>query len=162
MPGFLRLVTICFSIALFFVGCREEKRAGEVPTVSLSTYSGETFTISPRDQKVSLIVFWATWCRPCLMEIPTLVRLQDKYRDRNFRVISINIDDPEGSKTRAIIEHFGINYTVLSGSDEITHKFGGVYGIPTAFLIGHDGLIKDKIEGMAPEEMLDEKITAEL
>jgi len=148
--------------ASLLIGCSKEKRAGEVPSLSLPTSSGETFALSAQDKKVTLIVFWATWCRPCLMEIPGLVELQKRYGDRGFRVVGVNIDDPKGDKTRTIMEHFHINYPVLMGGDETGQRFGGIYGIPTAFLVGRDGLIKEKIEGMAPMEMLEEKILAQL
>lgn len=162
-PTSIRILAIpALVLAFLCFGCREEKRAGEVPSLSLKTYSGETFTVSPKDNKVTLIVFWATWCRPCLMEIPTLVQLQEKYRSRGFQVLGVNVDDAEGSKARPILERLGVNYPVVIGTDETVGKFGGIYGIPTSFIIGRDGLIKDKIEGMAPIEMLEGKILAEL
>ena len=96
------------------------------------------------------------------MEIPALIELQKRYGERGFRVVGINIDDAEGTKTRSIMKNFGVNYTVLMGGDETAARFGGVFGIPTSFLVGRDGLIKEKIQGMAPMEMLEEKIVAQL
>ena len=147
---------------LLLTGCHEEKRVGEVPLVSLKTYSGETYTVSPKDTLVTLIVFWATWCGPCKMEMPGLVALQTHYANRGFRVVGINIDDAEGNKARRIMEHFGINYPMLIGDEELTKKFGGLTGIPTAFIVGRDGILKDKIEGAAPEDLLESKIVAQL
>jgi thiol-disulfide isomerase/thioredoxin len=114
------------------------------------------------DQSVTLLVFWATWCRPCLMEVPTLVKLHDKYRDKNFRVVAINVDDQEGKKVKSIVKEFGITYPVLIGNDEVMHQFGGVEALPTSFLIGRDGRIREKLQGLYPEEHLDGLVAAAL
>ena len=160
--SFPSLAATTLIVGTLCLGCREEKRAGEAPFLSLKTYSGEILAISPKDNQVTLVVFWATWCRPCLMEIPTLVELQEKYRARGLRVVGVNVDDPEGGKVRPILEHFGVNYSVVISTDETVRKFGGIYGLPTSFIIGRNGLIKDKIEGLAPPEILEGKVLAEL
>jgi thiol-disulfide isomerase/thioredoxin len=142
----------------------EEKRpiSGKVPTVALKSYSGETFTLAGEDQEVTLLVFWATWCQPCLMEMPSLVKLHDKYRDRKFRVVSINVDDPEGKKVKSIARDFGINYPVLIGNEEIMKQFGGIVALPTSFLIGRDGRIREKLQGLYPEEQLEHLVVQAL
>ena len=133
-----------------------------MPDISLKTYSGGTYTASSEDTQVTLVVFWATWCRPCLMEIPALVQLQQKYQDRQFRVVGVNTDDPTGAKALPIMKMMGVNYQMVIGDDKIAGKFGGVWGLPTSFLVGRDGLIKEKFQGLWPVEVLDEKITAQL
>ena len=120
--------------------------------MALKNYSGETFTLAGEDKDVTLLVFWATWCRPCLMEMPSLVKLHDKYRDRKFRVVSINVDDHEGQKVKSISRDYGINYPVLIGNEEVMKQFGGVQALPTSFLIGRDGRIREKLQGLYPEE----------
>ena len=126
--------------------------------VSLKSYSGETFTMAGDDRDVTLLVFWATWCQPCLMEMPSLVKLQGKYKDRNFRVVSINVDDPEGKKVRSIARDYGINYHVLVGNEDIMKQFGGVQALPTSFLIGRDGRIREKLQGLYPEAHLEKMV----
>lgn len=147
---------------LLCLGCRDKAPQDVGPILSLSTYSGDMYTVSRKDEKVILIVFWATWCQPCLMEIPTLIELQRKYGSRGFQVVAVNVDDHEGSKARAIMERFGVNYPVVVGNEGTITRFGGLNGIPTSILIGRDGNIKDKIEGLAPPEILESKIVAEL
>ena len=148
--------------AFLFSGCHQEKRAGEVPLVALKTYSGETYTVSPKDTSVTLVVFWATWCGPCKMEMPILMALQDMYGKRGFRVVGINIDDPDGSKARPIMEYYHINYPMLIGDQETIKKFGGLNGIPTSFLVGRDGMLKKKTEGVAFGDQLEQEILAQL
>lgn len=140
---------------------KESQIRGGIPSLALKTYAGEPYPITAGDSLVTLLVFWATWCRPCIMEIPTLVVLQEKFRDRGFRVVGINIDDPGGGKALPIMSRFGVNYPMLVGNDETTRVFGGVNALPTSFLIGRDGKIKEKIQGLLPGYMMEEKVAAQ-
>ena len=148
---------------LLLAGCQDKQPiSGKAPAISLKTYAGETYTVAGGGKQATLLVFWATWCQPCLMEIPTLVKLHGKYRDKNFRVVSINVDDPEGQKVRSIATRFGITYPVLIGNEEVMKQFGGVQALPTSFLIGRDGRIRRKLQGLYPEEQLDRLVAAEV
>jgi thiol-disulfide isomerase/thioredoxin len=157
-----RLSGVLFGLVagtLLLSACGEKRPiSGKVPTVALKSYSGETFTLAGDDKDVTLLVFWATWCQPCLMEMPALVKLHGKYGDRNFRVVSINVDDPEGQKVKAISREYGINYPVLIGNEEVMKQFGGVTALPTSFLIGRDGRIREKLQGLRPEEELEHMV----
>ena len=96
------------------------------------------------------------------MEMPTLVKLHEKYHGRNFRVLAVNVDDPEGQKVKAILKEYGVTYPVLIGSEEIMKQFGGVVALPTGFLIGKDGHIREKFQGLQPEEELEHKVVLAL
>lgn len=153
--GFLAL----FSLLL---GCKESSRGitSQAPHLVLKDYGGETVRVDDYTNQVTLLVFWATWCAPCIMEIPALMKLHEKYRDSRFRVISINVDDPEGSKVRSIADQYGINYPLLVGNDDSMKRFGGINSLPTSFIIGTDGKIKEKLQGLYPESILEEKVLA--
>ena len=152
----LWVFTLLTATLFYLSGCQEKRPiTGKVPTVALKNFSGETFTLAGDDKEVTLLVFWATWCQPCLMEVPTLVKLHEKYKDRDFRVVSINVDDPEGQKVKSIVRDFGINYPVLIGNEDVMKQFGGVVALPTSFLIGRDGRIREKLQGLMPEEELE-------
>lgn len=141
-------------------GCGRESKgiSGQIPSLTLKTYQGENFTLEGQGKDATLLVFWATWCGPCMMEVPSLVELQEKYHGKNFRIVSINLDDPEGEKVKGIVAAYKINYTVLLGSDETSRQFGGVNALPTSFLVGRDGKIKEKVQGLLPEDELEDKI----
>lgn len=159
----LLALTILMVLPALLTSCQEKHPiSGKIPTVSLKSYSGETFTLAGDDKEVTLLVFWATWCQPCLMEVPTLVKLHDKYRDRKFRVVSINVDDPEGQKVKSIARDFGINYPVLIGNEEVMKQFGGITALPTSFLIGRDGRILEKVQGLYPEAHLEHLVVQAL
>jgi thiol-disulfide isomerase/thioredoxin len=154
VPGFILLAFL-----LAFTGCgQKEAVSGQIPTINFKTYTGESFTLAPEDKAVTLLVFWATWCQPCLMEMPALVKLHSNFKARNFRVISINVDDPDGQKVRAISREYGITYPVLVGNEGIMKQFGGIAALPTSFLIGKDGRIREKLQGLRSEQELEHKV----
>ena len=153
-----KLLFISF-IVFFAIGCgqKESGISGKAPKISLNDYSGALQDF-PYEKKVTLLVFWATWCQPCLMEIPALNRINTKYKEKNVNVVSINVDDPEGEKVAAISKTFKINYPVLVGDEELMKRFGGIVSLPTSFIIGPDGKIKEKMTGLYPEPILEEKL----
>jgi len=119
-------------------------------------------TISPKDNMVTLVVFWATWCIPCIEEIPQLKYFQKTYASQGFRVISINIDDPEGQTAPLMAQQFELNYPVLVDDGTAEEAFGGLRALPTSFLVGRDGQLKKRLEGLYPQEKLEGMIKAEL
>lgn len=153
-------LTLISVAAGLFAACGRDQGgiSAQIPNVTLKTYQGDSFTLVAEGKDATLLVFWATWCGPCLMEIPSLIQMHEKYRGRNFRVVAINIDDQEGEKVKSIASNYGINYPVLLGSDETAKQFGGIVALPTSFLVGRDGKIKEKVQGLLPEQELERKI----
>ena len=110
------------------------------PDFSLPDLSGHSLTLSSYRGKVVLLDFWATWCVPCREEIPHLVELQDKYRDRGLQIIGVSMDDgPE--PVRDFYRQFKMNYPVVMGDAKTGELYGGVLGLPIAFVVGRDGRI---------------------
>ncbi|MGC2182748.1 MAG: TlpA disulfide reductase family protein [Terriglobales bacterium] len=129
------------------------------PEFSLSTLAGEKLKLSDYRGKVVLLDFWATWCGPCREEIPHFVELQNQYRDQGFQIIGVSMDDsPE--PVRDFCRQFQINYPVVMGDAKTGELFGGVLGLPIAFLIGRDGRIYSKHIGATDIAVLHREITA--
>jgi thiol-disulfide isomerase/thioredoxin len=148
-------------LSVLSTGCGSDNRpiSGEIPSVTLEAFSGESFTLDPTSKEATLLVFWASWCMPCLMEIPALVSLHGKYKDRGFQVISINVDEPAAlPKAKRLAKEYGINYPSLVGNQETMRDFGGVNALPTSFLVRKDGRIREKLTGLRSEEELERKI----
>jgi cytochrome c biogenesis protein CcmG, thiol:disulfide interchange protein DsbE len=147
------------SVLATLTGCNSRQAPiGAAPILEMKTFFGETVKVDGKDAKATLLVFWATWCGPCIMEIPNLKAMHAKYGDRNFRVISILVDDQKGVKALPIMQRFGINYPVLVGTEQDMADFGGVNALPTAFLIDSEGILRDKIQGLVSEAELERRI----
>jgi thiol-disulfide isomerase/thioredoxin len=161
LPRLLSPLSLLTLSILLLAGCGEKKRpiSGEIPPVNLESFSGEKFILDAGQKDATLLVFWASWCGPCLMEIPALIKLHEKYRDRNFQVVGINVDDPSAlPKAKDIASEYGINYPTLIGNQETMRVFGNVNALPTSFLIGKDGRIRQKFQGLRSEEELEAHI----
>ena len=113
------------------------------PDFSLPDLSGHALQLSSYRGKVVLLDFWATWCDPCREETPHLVELQNKYGAQGLQIIGVSMDDgPE--PVRDFYQHFQMNYPVVMGSADIGKLYGGVLGLPIAFVIAPDGRIYRK------------------
>ncbi len=106
--------------------------------INLKTVFGKQFNKSNYKNKITIINFWATWCKPCLEEIPSLNRLQKIMKDKPFEIISINYaEKPE--KILAFMKKVKIDFPVLiDESGEQAVKWH-VYAFPSTFVIAPDG-----------------------
>lgn len=104
--------------------------------IVLSSYRG----------KIVLLNFWATWCEPCLTEMPTFVEWQKQYGSGNFQVIGISMDDA-APEVIATVSRLKVNYPVLMGDEYLGADYGGVLGLPVTFLIDRDGKIQARYQG---------------
>ena len=131
------------------------------PDFSLPDMTGQQLKLSDYRGKVVLLDFWATWCGPCREEIPHFVELQKKLGDRGLQIIGVSMDDgPE--PVRDFYRQFKINYPVVMGNAKIGELYGGVLGLPIAFVIGRDGRIYSKHIGATDISSLEREIEAQL
>lgn len=108
--------------------------------------------------QVLLVTFFATWCPPCIQEIPTFIELQDSYKGKGFSVVAFSVDEGDPELLNKLIEKYGINYPVLLADLEIARGFGGVSGIPVTFLVNRKGEIVKKYLGYVEHDVLEEEL----
>jgi cytochrome c biogenesis protein CcmG/thiol:disulfide interchange protein DsbE len=116
------------------------------PNFSRPDLSHRKIVLSSYRGKVVLLNFWATWCEPCLTEMPTFVEWQKQYGSRNFQVIGISMDDA-APEVIATVSRLKLNYPVLMGDEYLGADYGGVLGLPVTFLIDRDGKIQARYQG---------------
>jgi thiol-disulfide isomerase/thioredoxin len=110
--------------------------------------------------KVVIVNFWATWCPPCREEIPEMIDLANRYKDR-LQIIGVSEDDDATpQEVRDFAREAKINYPIVMGSDGISHEYGGVPALPTSFLVNTDGRVVQKHVGLFPPEVYDREIRA--
>lgn len=90
-----------------------------------------------------LLDFWATWCDPCREEIPHFVELQQQYGSKGLQIIGVSMDDSP-DPVGPFAQKFRINYPIVMGNAQVGEAYGGVLGLPIAFLIAPDGHIYKK------------------
>jgi thiol-disulfide isomerase/thioredoxin len=129
----------------------------EAPAISLTDIEGKKLELAEYKGKVVVLDFWATWCGPCRIEIPGLIEMQDKYANQGFSVIGISFDD-EADPVVQFYKEFKMNYPVAVGNQRIGELYGGVFGLPTTFLIGRDGRIYAKHTGATDVSVIEDEV----
>ncbi|HVS74692.1 MAG TPA: TlpA disulfide reductase family protein [Candidatus Acidoferrales bacterium] len=137
------------------------------PDVTMKNLQDKDVSLSQYKGNVVLVNFWATWCEPCRDEIPLLIELQRKYGGQGFVVLGVAMD--EGGK-KAVVPYFeherfdvngkkeAMNYPILIGTDDVAHKFDGLIGFPTSFLISRDGRLVKRIMGRVDYDEIEKSI----
>ena len=107
--------------------------------------------------KIVIVNFFATWCPPCKVEIPNLIKLQEDYKN-DLVIVSVLLEEMKTNEDiLAFIKEFNINYTVTNSSEgfEFAKGIGGVKSIPTMYLLDKEGTIFQKYVGLVPNEMME-------
>ena len=123
------------------------------PAWKLSDLDGHAVSSDQFKGKVLVVDFWATWCGPCVSEIPGYVELQKKYGADGLVIVGVSLDQKGPEHVKRFAGAKGMNYTIVMGDDAVQEAFGGIEAIPTTFLIGRDGrIVHQKTGAMAHEE----------
>ncbi len=127
------------------------------PDFTLPQLDGPDLRLSSYRGKLVLLDFWASWCEPCRVETPHLTELQQKYGDQGLQIIGVSMDDSP-DPARAFYQQFHMNYPVVMGNAKTGELYGGVLGLPIAFLIDRDGRIKAKHIGATEFAVFEKEI----
>ncbi len=134
------------------ISVRLFKEPGEVPAFTVTDISGHALSSSDWKGKVVLVNFWATWCPPCRAEIPDLIALQDKYRDK-LVILGISEDDGPVDDVKRFMSDQKVNYPVVMETPELSKIFRGVAALPTTFVLDRDGKLEQKHVGeLSPDD----------
>jgi peroxiredoxin len=120
--------------------------------------TGKTITLEQFRGKVVLIDFWATWCPPCIAEIPTVKRAYDKYHKLGFEIISISLDHDREDCERFVKREKMNWHHVFDGGGRLAARYG-VSAIPAMYLVGKDGnVVSDNARGRRLEAAIKEAL----
>ena len=120
-----------------------------MPPFLVNDLDGGIISTADLHGKVVIVNFWATWCPPCREEIPEMVELSNRYKDK-LQIIGVSMDDAPASEVREFAKQIGISYPVVMGSGAIDAEYGGVPALPTSFVISPDGRVVQKHAGLYP------------
>ena len=113
---------------------------GEVVVLSGLTLDGRDWTSLNPTPRATLINFWATWCGPCIEEIPSLLAIRERFEDEELRIVGITIDQGGPEDLRKFVEDQGMDYEiVLDADEELARSLGWSKGIPKTLLLDRDG-----------------------
>lgn len=159
----MKRARILFLVVWMVAAAVQAVAAVPMPPFSLPTaVDGSVVTSEEYRGKAVLVTFFATWCPPCLQEIPTLKELHAKFQQRGFAVVALSVDEGGPDVVARLVRRAAINYPVLMADSVTTRNFGNVVAIPTSFLINRHGHVVKKYPGFVPRVLLERDIAAVL
>jgi thiol-disulfide isomerase/thioredoxin len=129
------------------------------PEFQVKDLDGKEVSIQEYKGKVVLLNFWATWCGPCRAEIPGLVDLQNKYKDR-LQIIGMAVDVDDENDLRDVMKSESINYPIVIAPGATRMAYGGIIALPTLFVINTDGRVVQKHVGLYNPALYETEVRA--
>lgn len=123
---------------------------------NLTDLQGKNHTVNTYTGKWLIVNYWATWCPPCLDEIPELVEFHDKHKDKDAMVLGIDFEEVDKKFLQEFIEQNFISYPIVRVKPASRSPFGPIYGLPTTFLISPEGkVVASKTGGVTLKDLED-------
>ena len=120
---------------------------GLAPAFQLEDTNGNQVSLSDLRGKVVLVNFWATWCPPCIEEMPSMEMLNKVMAGYDFVMLAINTEENGRSAVADFLKKTPYNFPVLYDDKGVVQKRYGVFKFPESFIVGKDGIVAEKIIG---------------
>jgi peroxiredoxin len=135
----LALLSGCYS------GTRPPRIGQNAPDFSVQD-SDHKITLSQFKGQVVVLNFWATWCPPCVEEMPSLIKMQGKLKDKGIQVLGVSIDVDDGAYHK-FLKEYGVNFVAVRDPDQKTSSLYGTHGWPETYVIDRNGVVRRKFIG---------------
>ena len=148
-----RLCWLLFIVALFWVG------AGfAAEKFTLTDSDGKSHSLAGYRGKWVIVNFWATWCPPCLEEIPDLVAIKETRKD--VEVIGIAMEFQDARQVMQFADGMFVNYPIVLGDRKVSESIGQVDGLPTTFIYDPQGKLAERHVGKITRKQIERIIGA--
>jgi peroxiredoxin len=117
------------------------------PDFTFPGLDGKMVSLSDYKGKVVLLNIWATWCPPCVEEMPSMERLYQKFKGQNFEILAVSIDEPGLKVVAPFMKKSNLTFPALIDSEGAIKAVYGITGIPESFIIDKQGNLIKKIIG---------------
>lgn len=136
-------------------------KGGATPPLALKDLTGATRTLADWRGKVLIVNFWATWCEPCIEEMPSLQRLGLRHASEGLDVLGVNLAEGE-ARIQAFLKRTDVDMTVLLDRDGVAKTAWKVHGVPATYVVDREGRIRFTIVGQVDfaDPNIEKKITA--
>jgi peroxiredoxin len=161
-PRFLLILLLVAAVVYFLYVYQgpEGLRPGDpAPDFSLPSKSGAVMLKQFRGSVV-LLNFWATWCHPCVREMPSLEGLKKRMEGKGFELLAVSVDDAGWGVIDRFLERVPVTMSILLDARGDVSSLYGTYQLPESYLIGRDGRILKKYVG--PRDWMEPALVREI
>ena len=134
--------------------------ASAAPGFSVTDTAGESHRLADYRGKWVLVNYWATWCPPCLEEIPDLVALYDERHDKDLMVIGVAMQYKSSKEVADYVDDMLMSYPIVLGDDKITAQIGSADVLPTTYIFNPEGKLVATRHGLITKAYVDHLISA--
>lgn len=128
-------------------GVKTVSQGDKAPGFSLQALDGRIISLADFKGKVVLVHFWATWCPPCVEEMPTLEQLSRSLRAGDFEILAVSVDEGGAGTVAAFMQKNGLSIPVLLDPTRSTAKLYGTFKFPETYVIDRQGVVRYKAIG---------------
>jgi thiol-disulfide isomerase/thioredoxin len=122
-----------------------------LPPINLQDFEGKAIPSDQFKGNIVVLDFWATWCVPCIAEIPALNRLQEKYGAKGVKVVGVALASGDAAEVKPFVGRNKMKYTVLMGDDDQVYDLN-VVAFPTTYLVTRDMKVFRRYIGSGPKK----------
>jgi len=164
-PSFLaasRAAAVCLSAALLLCVSAPCFAAPQpldkpAPDFARTGLAGVPIHLKAFRGKVVLLNFWATWCAPCLQEMPLFAQWQTRYGPQGFQALGVSMDDTDDPVKRLQFK-LQLNYPLIMGDAKLGELYGGILGLPVTYLIDRQGRIRARYQGETDPQTIEKEL----
>ena len=144
-----RFSVLLAAVTVLLAGCYRGSRPPRIGTAA------PEFKVEDRDRRVALsdlrgkvvvLNFWATWCAPCVEEMPSLVQLQQRFKDKGVTIVGISVD-VDGDAYHKFLKDYKIDFLTVRDPDQKTANLYGTFKWPETYIIDRNGIVRRKFIG---------------
>jgi peroxiredoxin len=117
------------------------------PRFTLRNLKGNLEGLDDHSGKVIVVNFWATWCVPCVKEMPSFEALYRRYRSKGLTLLAISLDKDGSSKVQEFVDKYKLSFPVLMDTDGIAEKLYPSFTIPFTYVIDKQGRVAARVDG---------------
>jgi cytochrome c biogenesis protein CcmG, thiol:disulfide interchange protein DsbE len=145
-PAFLIIILFTTgALSGCWSGSRPSRIGSAAPDFTVRD-SAHTVTLSQLKGQVVVLNFWATWCPPCIEEMPSLVQMQERLKPKGVTVLAVSVDADENNYRRFLRDH-NVNLLSVRDADQKSNELYGTFKFPETYVIDRKGIVRRKFIG---------------